>query len=88
MSTSYLKIQQSIYNTRNTNYIVPRTRLKASEFNLRYQLPIELNKNINTIKDKITTHSEFGFSLYIKNYFLDNYEESCHIDACYICGST
>ena len=86
MSTSYVNIQHNTYNTRNTHYIVPRIRLKASEYNLRYQLPIELNKNITSITDKITTHSEFGYSLYIKNHFLNNYQEICHLDSCYVCG--
>lgn len=75
------------HNTRNKLYVIPKIKHKFAEFNLRYKLPIELNKNIHNILEKINTHSEFGLSVYIKNYYLSNYSVECQIQHCFICNN-
>ena len=62
------------HDTRQDLFILPRIKHKYCEFNLRYQLPIQLNKDITCITDKITTHSEYGYCKYIKNYLIDKYD--------------
>jgi len=86
-SQYFLQKQQHSHNTRYQPFITPRSRYKFSEYNVRYQLPLELNKNIECIISKVTTHSEFGYCLYIKNYLLNQYETSCGIQSCYICNN-
>ena len=36
---------------------------------------------------EIFTHAFHGFSFYIKNYFINMYENQCRIDNCYICNN-
>jgi hypothetical protein len=76
------------YNTRNNNYKVPRIHHKFAENCLRYRLPILLNEGVVCITDKVNTHSESGFSIYIKKYLLSLYKLQCEIENCYICGNT
>ena len=44
---------------------------KFSEFKLRYQLPIQLNKGMKCITDEVITHREYGFCRYVKNYLIN-----------------
>ena len=73
------------YNTRHQLYVVPRIKHKFCECNLRYQLPIQLNKNIRCITDKVATHSEYGLCQYIKKYLINNYEINCNSASCFVC---
>ena len=62
----------------------PKTALAKST--IRYYIP-ELIKQLPTnITDKISTHSIQGFSNYIKKYFINQYQESCILQNCYICN--
>ena len=54
---------------------------------LRFDLPRIINTTPSLILDKVTTHSLQGFSRYIKQYILRNYEETCMIVNCYICST-
>ena len=53
---------------------------------IRYELIHYLNELPNIITDKVHTHSSKGFSLYIKQYLLNPYENSCRIPNCYVCN--
>ena len=37
------------------------------------------------ITEKLYTNSLSGFSNYMKNYYIRNYNENCVIENCYIC---
>ena len=37
------------------------------------------------ISDKIYTHSYKGYTLYIKQYYINSYSADCSIENCYIC---
>jgi hypothetical protein len=89
LSSNFLIKQQSTHfnNTRNKLYKSPRIKHKFAENTIRFQLPLELNKNINCITDKVSTHSEVGYSFYVKNYLINKYYEICCQTDCYICNS-
>ena len=53
---------------------------------IRYNLPFIINNTINSVKDKLLTHSLKGFANYAKYTFIHAYEESCSIVNCYICA--
>jgi hypothetical protein len=86
-SNNFLQQSTHSYNTRNDLYELPYTRHKFAEHSIRFQLPKELNKKINCILEKIHTHSEFGYSLYIKRYLISKYETTCQLSPCYICNN-
>ena len=62
------------------------TRTTHAESAIRFKIP-ELIENLPTcITEKISTHSIQGLSNYAKNYFLNQYEESCSLLDCYVCN--
>ena len=81
------------YNTRNSDYTLPRIYHAFAENSIRYQLPYLLNSLndssdttiLDTIISRACTHSEFGFSLFIKNTLILQYREDCYIQNCYNC---
>ena len=75
------------YNTRNNLYLLPRINHKFSEFYVRYQLPRLLNNNVRNIIEKVNTHSEQGFTIYVKRHLISQYSEYCDVINCYICGN-
>ena len=52
------------------NYTLPRSNTTTGSTCLRYFLPQVLRNTPQCIMDKVTTHSPFGFSNYIKQHFL------------------
>ena len=75
------------YNTRQQLDIhQPVVRHEYAKRSLRFDLPKVINNTPTIILDKIHTHSLKGFSCYIKNYFIQNYDEICRIENCYICS--
>lgn len=74
------------YNTRNNLYLLPRINHSFAEFCVRYQLPHLLNKNVKNILEKVNTHSELGFTNYVKIHFVSGYRYNCDIVNCYVCG--
>lgn len=74
-----------VYNTRCNHYKVPKVNHKFAENCIRYKLPVLLNENITSIIEKANTHSEQGFTIYIKKYFLSQYKDQCNITNCYVC---
>ena len=74
------------HNTRFRDYgSLPKPNTTGGGNCLRYFLPQILKQTPLCITEKITTHSPFGFSSYIKQYFINNYIEECNIENCYIC---
>ena len=49
-------------------------------------LPKVINETDSIILDKIFTHSFHGYTFYIKQNMIDNYNAACTIDNCYICN--
>ena len=45
-----------------------------------------VNKTNTSIISKIFTHSIYGFTHYTKDRILQNYDYTCNIDNCYVCG--
>ena len=79
--------QSHTYQTRNCN--VPRHPIPksvTSKLTIRFTIPELLTHMPSCITEKINTHSIQGFSLYIKKYFISQYQERCNINECYICN--
>ena len=73
------------YNTRAKNLLqIAKINTKLAESSLMYFIPQIINNIPEIIIDKIFTHA---FSFYIKNYFINMYENQCRIDNCYICNN-
>ena len=75
-------------NTRHTGYLPHRVHHKFAENCIRFKLPIILNQTHTNILQKVYTHSEVGFKIYVKNCYLNNYQNTCHQINCYICNSS
>jgi len=80
--------QQDIHNRslRNNPFVNVRVHFKFAENCIRSKLPLLLNRTPLLILDKTTTHSYFGFKIYVKNFMLNSYQETCTIPECYICN--
>ena len=74
------------YNNRHCdNLFINRVNKIFAKQSLNYDIPVTVNHTDKNVIRKIHTHSLQGFSLYIKNIFLNNYEQSCNIYNCYVC---
>ena len=74
------------YNTRRSNsYKIPKMKHAFAKNGLRYKIPAQFNNAPAVIISKIYSHSMQGFSNYIKNYYIVNYETHCNLRNCYIC---
>ena len=74
------------HDTRRKELFVTRTQHIFATKCLRHEVIRILNVTPVAIKEKVHTHSYFGFSHYAKKYFIENYENSCNILNCYICN--
>lgn len=72
--------------TRNDKFLTNRVNHTFAENCARYNLPHLLNETSDDILDKISTHSELGFKLYIKNSFLNDYPDGCTLSDCGSCN--
>jgi hypothetical protein len=73
-------------NTRSANlFHIPRVKHEYAKNSIQYIIPVAFNKCPSPIREKIYTHSLFGFTRYIKQRFLNNYNEICEIRGCYVC---
>ena len=87
LNSSYLILPTHTHETRTSDYILPRIRLKNTEFNVRYQLPLLLNENETSIIDKVNTLSEYGFSFHVKRHLISLYKDDCpNPGGCYSCN--
>ena len=62
-----------------------RTKTSTGRLCKRLYIPELLSKTPECITEKLDTHSFSGFSNYMKNYYIRNYNENCLIENCYIC---
>ncbi len=75
------------YSTRQQNKIhQPLAKHDYAKKCIRYDIPKLVNNTPSLILDKVWTHSLQGFAWYIKQHIIQNYQENCTIDACYICS--
>ena len=65
---------------------INKTNKKLSDIALRNILPKLINETDSIILDKIFTHRFHGYTFYIKQYMINNYNAACTIDNCYICN--
>ena len=73
--------------TRSRNRIrLSRTKHSFAENTMSYIVPHILDCTDKLITDKILTHSFHGYSMYIKNKFINSYSDQCQIRNCYICS--
>ena len=61
------------------------TRTKYADNTLRNHLPVLVNDTPLHILQKIRTHSIYGFSSSVKQYYLHMYRIDCSIPNCYVC---
>ena len=74
------------HNTRgNTGIHIRRVTHTFAKNSLRHNIPTLINNAPNSIKAKLTTHSIHGFSNYVKNYYIHDYQEQCTMQNCYVC---
>ena len=74
------------HNTRGkTDLHIHRTTHTFAKQCLRQNIPVLLNNDPSSITDKFLTHSIQGFSNYVKNHFVNKYQQHCTIPPnCYI----
>ena len=61
------------------------TKTSTGRLCIRHYIPELLSKTPECITEKLDTHSFSGFSNYMKNFYIRNYNENCLIENCYIC---
>ena len=75
------------YNTRSAgNLHLPRIKHEFAKNSIQFLIPMALNNCPACIKDKISTHSIYGFSKYTKLYYINNYNAKCTIRNCFVCN--
>ena len=75
------------YHTRhNLQLVIPYSHTSRARKSVRYHLPSLLRSMPQCVIEKVHTHSLSGFSLYLKKHLLSQYNDSCSIVNCYICG--
>ena len=71
-------------NHKSLLYQLP-TKTSTGRLCIRHYIPELLSKTPECMTEKLDTHSLSGFSNYMKNYCIRNYNENCLIENCYIC---
>ena len=74
------------HNTRRTYLFPIRADHTFAKNFLRYSLTDLVNSTPPIIIDKVHTHSYHGFSIYVKTHFINKYNMTCNLQACYICN--
>ena len=85
------------YPIRNPIMQYPFIKHEYARYALNYQLIRVINGNTdcyslsnnlnNSILEKATTHSLYGYKVYAKNMILASYREACNIVDCYTCNN-
>ena len=74
------------YDTRGSSSLrQSRSLTSCAEKCVRNFIPKLLHSMPACITEKLYTHSLNGFAKYTKRYFIQNYDETCQIENCYIC---
>ena len=77
------------HDTRHANDLrLPAVRREFAKNSIGYRFPNIFNDMSNSYKEKIYTHSLFGFKFYIKNEIIGNYPSECTIPDCYRCANS
>jgi hypothetical protein len=63
-----------------------KIKTKMGENSLFFIIPRIVNVTVPAILDKIMSHSLHGFNCYVKQCFINSYDEHCNIQHCYICN--
>lgn len=68
--------------------VISTNRLESRKC-VRYFIPEIINSNYLDVNvfPKLSTHSLQGFYNYAKNHIIAAYDETCHVEHCYICQS-
>ena len=75
------------HNTRQSgNLYSDRVKHEFAKRCIRFSVTDTVNKTNTSIISKIFTHSIYGFTHYTKDRILQNYDYTCNIDNCYVCG--
>ena len=75
------------YDTRHRNQLhIGITKKAFTKKCIRHSIPALINKTPSSITEKLSSHSLNGFSHYVKNYYISEYNIVCSIDNCYICN--
>ena len=81
-----LNSQQHHHETRgHRRAFVPRVNHEFSQRNIRYRAALIYNSTLDSVIAKIYTHSSIGFSSYVKNKTIAQYNNQCSIEHCYSC---
>ena len=74
------------YETRHREHpVVARFNTLVAKNSIRFALPAEIKVTNELILDKLSTHSFYGFSNYVKKLYIGKYDPLCSIVNCYIC---
>ncbi len=76
----------SHYTRNHDNLHIRRVNHEFAKQCIRFNIPLLINCTQPTIKDKLHTHSLQGFSKYVKNIYINQYEAHCTIINCYVCN--
>ena len=78
------EIHQHFTRSQNS-LIIPKVNHSFARFSISNSLAHCINNSPNIITEKAYTHSLSSYSIYIKNYFINQYQVSCNIPHCYVC---
>ena len=74
------------YRTRKRHELQPiRIHHEFAKKSLLYSIPVIINSCHPNLKEKIYTHSLSGFTHYFKHITIENYNNHCSIENCYVC---
>ena len=84
-----IQTQEEIHNhdTRNKSEVTrPLSRIQAARKCLRNHISVIIRATTPNVLDKTKTHSFQGFGRYAKDRIIEQYQEECVIENCYICN--
>ena len=84
-----IQTQENIHDhdTRNkSNVTRPLSRIHAARKCLRNHISVIIRATNPNVLEKTKTHSFQGFSRYAKDRIIEQYQEECVIENCYICN--
>ena len=80
-----IKTNNHTHNTRNQDLYKCRIKHEFAKQSLLFSIPETISNCALNIKEKLTTHSIEGMSMYAKNFLLTFYNLECNIPDCYVC---
>ena len=76
------------YPTRDRHLLViPWLRYQLSKSSIKNRLPQLINQAPKIIIDKMSTHSLYGLSFYLKRVYINAYQTDCTNPNCYVCST-